>query len=112
MQHAIKEADWKLLRTVHPLALERCCDRVLREVERVVQDISMGTHARYKAPFDLVQKRDREIARLFNDPRRSTAMTMLAGLHAEGLLTDEEFSRLSPDTRSTVVTFLTARGHR
>jgi len=94
---------------LHPLALERHCDRVLREVERVVQDSSMGTHARYQVLFELFQRRDRKIAQLFNDPRRSTALTMLAGLHAEGLLTDEEFSRLSPDTRSAVETLLGAR---
>jgi hypothetical protein len=109
MQHAIQEADWKLLRTVHPLALERYCDRVLREVEQVVQDSSKGTHERYQGLFELVQTRDREIARLFNDPRRSTALMMLAGLHAEGLLTKEEFSRLSPDTRNAVATRLDAR---
>jgi hypothetical protein len=109
MQHAIKEADWKLLRIVHQLALERYCDRVLREVERVVQDGSMGAHERYQGLFELVQRRDREIARLFDDPRRSTALTMLAGLHAEGLLTDEELSRLSPDTRSAIASRLEAR---
>ncbi len=109
MQHAIQEADWKLLRTVHPLALERYCDRVLREVEQVVQDSSKGTHERYQGLFELVQTRDREIARLFSDPRRSTALMMLAGLHAEGLLTKEEFSRPSPDTRNAVATRLDAR---
>ncbi len=109
MQHAIKEADWKVLRTLHPLALERYCERVLHDVERVVQDSSKGTHACYQALFELIQKRDREITRLFNDPRHSSALTMLAGLHAEGLLTEEEFSRLSPDTRSAVETRLGAR---
>ncbi len=109
MQHAIKEADWKALRKVHPLALERYCDRVLREVELVVQDTSRGTHARYQDLFELIQKRDREIAGLFNEPRRSSALTMLAGLHAEGLLTEEEFSRLSQDTRSAVEAVLGAR---
>ncbi len=109
MQHAIKEADWKLLRAVHPLALERYCDRVFREVEQVVRDSSKGTHERYQTLFELVQQRDREIARLFNDPRRSTALEMLAGLHAEGLLTEEEFARLSPETRNAVATRLGAR---
>jgi hypothetical protein len=109
MQHSIQEADWKVLRTVHPLALERYCDRVLREVEQVVQDNSKGTHERYRDLFELIRNRDGEIARLFNDPRRSTALIMLVGLHAEGLLTDDEVSRLTPDTRAAIATRLEAR---
>ena len=35
MPRAIAEADWKVLRRVHPLALERYCERVLAEIERV-----------------------------------------------------------------------------
>ena len=35
MPRFIAEADWKVLRRVHPLALERYCERVLAEIERV-----------------------------------------------------------------------------
>jgi hypothetical protein len=30
----IEEPDWKVLRRVHPLALERFCERVLAEIDR------------------------------------------------------------------------------
>jgi hypothetical protein len=39
---------------------------------------------------------------MFNDPRRSNALTMLAGIHSKGLLTEDEFSSLSPETRSAI----------
>ena len=35
MARTIAEADWKVLRRVHPLALERYCERVLAELARV-----------------------------------------------------------------------------
>ena len=31
----IKEPDWKVLRHVHPLALERFCERAFAEIDRV-----------------------------------------------------------------------------
>jgi len=31
----IKEPDWKVLRRVHPLALERFCEHALAEIDRV-----------------------------------------------------------------------------
>jgi len=46
----IKEPDWKLLRRVHPLALERFCERVLAEVDRVSHD-GATSHARYLEIF-------------------------------------------------------------
>jgi hypothetical protein len=53
----INEADWKVLRRVHPLALERFCGR---------------------------------------------ALTMLAHMRSDAVLTEEEFSSLSQQTRNAV----------
>ncbi len=60
MPGTIVEADWKVLRRVHPLALERYCERVL------------------------------------------DALTMLARIRAAGLLTEDEFFSLSPETRNAI----------
>jgi hypothetical protein len=93
----IKESDWKVLRRVHPLALERFCGRVLAEIGRVSRDGAKGHHARYLQVFGIIQQRDREMARLFDNPRRSHALTMLAQIRSQGLLTEDEFSSLSPE---------------
>jgi hypothetical protein len=98
----IKETDWKVLRRVHPLAVERFCERVLAEVERVLRDSTRSCHERYLEIFKIIGERDREIARLFNETRRSRALTMLAQIRSEGLLTEEEFSCLSLETREAV----------
>jgi hypothetical protein len=104
----IAEADWKVLRRLHPLALERFCERVLAEVEQVMHNRTQRAHQRYLNIFKIVEQRDRDIARLFNDPRRSQALTMLAAIRSEGLLSDDEFSALSPETRSALEMLLGA----
>ena len=51
----IKEPDWKALRRVHPLALERFCERVLANIDRVSHDGATGHHARYLQIFRILQ---------------------------------------------------------
>jgi hypothetical protein len=104
----IAEADWKVLRRVHALALERYCERVLAEIERVMHNSGQSTHQRYLDIFQIVEQRDREMASIFNDPRRSNALTMLARIRSVGLLTEDEFSSLSPETRSAIKSLLGA----
>ena len=104
----IKEPDWKVLRRLHPLALERFCKHVLAEIDRVSRDGAKSHHARYLQIFRIIKESDREIARLFDNPRRSHALTMLAQIRAQGLLTDDEFSSLSPETRGAIQMLLRA----
>lgn len=102
MPRTIAEADWTVLRRVHPLALERYCERVLAEIERVTHNSAQNTHQRYLDIFKIIEQRDREMASTFDDPRRSNALTMLARMRSEGLLMADEFSSLSPETRSAI----------
>ena len=55
----IKEPDWKVLRRVHPLALERFCERVLAEIDRVSRDGAKSHHARYLEIFTIIKQSDR-----------------------------------------------------
>ena len=108
MTRTIAEADWKVLRRLHPLALERFCERALAEIEQVTQNRTQSAHQRYIDIFKIVEQRDRDIARLFNDPKRSHALTMLTGIRSEGLLSDDEFSALSLETRNAIEMLLGA----
>ena len=105
----IAETDWKVLRRVHPLALERYCERVLAEIEHVIHDSAQSTHQRYLDIFKIIEQRDREMASIFNDPKRSNALTMLARIRSDGLLAEDEFSSLSQETHSAIELLLGAR---
>jgi hypothetical protein len=100
---AIFEPDWKHLRSLHPLALERFCERVLAECTAVILDESLSTHARYLQLYDLIRERDRTLASAFDGLRRSTAIEQLADMHRLELLSDEEFDRFSAETREVVL---------
>ena len=109
MSREIKESDWKLLRQLAPVALERFCQRILGELDRIGADSTRSHHQRYLAIFAVLQRRDQEIAQAFSNMRRSTALPQLATIYAQGLLTEEEFVRFSPETRSVIEVLLAAR---
>jgi hypothetical protein len=102
MSQDIAEREWRILRELKPIALERLCQRVLSELVRIASDDTKGAHERYLAIFKVINQRDDEIASAFNDLRRSTAMQRLACMKYLELLTEEEMSRFSPETRDSI----------
>jgi hypothetical protein len=98
----IRESDWKTLRSLHDAALDRYCRKVLDELIRVSTDSALTSHQRYLAIFKLIEKRDDELAEAFNGFRRSVAIWQLKLWKRHGLLTDEEYSRFSEETRERV----------
>jgi len=97
----IKETDWRVLSRLHRLAVERFCERVLTEVESVINNTE-GAHQRYLDIFRIMKRRDREMAQLFNGLKRSQGLNMLARIRSAELLTEEEFSSLSSETRGVI----------
>ena len=98
----IKESDWKTLRRLQPLALERLCKRVLDEIESVRNDSGRTFHQRYLDIYRIVEQHDREMAAIFNDVRRSNAMVKLARMRSSGLLEDAEIGSFSEETRAVI----------
>jgi hypothetical protein len=96
------ESDWKIFRQLHPIFVERYCQQILDESEGLQRNSSLSAHERFLALHEHFHNRNREVARLFNDPRRSTAAIQLTAIKAEGLVTDEEFSRFTQATQERV----------
>ena len=84
MLREIKEADWKVLRRLHPVALERFCERVLAEIGSVNNDSARNFHQRYLDIFEIIERRDREMARIFDDLKRSRALSRARGCAGGG----------------------------
>lgn len=99
---AIPEADWRTLRALHAQALERYCARVLRDVAAVLENGRLTSHARYLNVYELVHERDKRLARILNDLRRSTALDQLALMCRDGLVSADEMARFSEPTRARV----------
>lgn len=110
MVYEIKEADWKLLRRLHRVALERFCRRAIEEICAATSDRSGDYHSCFLEVFALVNERNRGLAHTFDDLRRSNATLLLAGMMEERLLSEEEFSQFGPETRDAVEAILRLRG--
>ena len=105
MTRTICEADWKVFRALHPIAMERFSARVLAEIDRILADTGRSAHARYLAVAKLVDRRDRELSEMFDDLRRSTALIQLARLRFCDLVTNEEFVQFGEETRGVIAMF-------
>ncbi len=102
----IKESDWKILRKLHQFALERFCQKVLEEIDRIITDSTKSFHEKYLDIYDVTRRRDKEMAKIFDNLRRSVAFEHLAQMKGHGLLTEEELSQLSQETRNLVEVLL------
>ncbi len=98
----IQELDWKLLRQLQPLALERHCERSLREIVELAGNADASWHERYLDVLRSVGEMREEMAHAFDDLRRSNALIKLSLMRERGLLTDEEFAGFSDETRQSI----------
>ena len=98
----IKESDWKTFRKLRELALDRHCQRALKDVQQLLGNRDDSNLERYSKLGALLQDRDETIAIAFNDPRRSTAFIQLANIVAEDLLTKTELNQFSEDLRERI----------
>ena len=100
--NSVPERDWKRLRQLKPVVLDRFCERVLREAINIANAPGSTPHQRYLKLHRFIDEKDDAVARAFDDHRRSTALAKIAQIHALGLFTDEEFAGFSERTRKLV----------
>src|SRR6187200_3370140 len=98
MSREIPERDWKVFKELRVIALGRLCDKILAEAKAEIDRSSRSSHEKYLSLFKLIHDRDDDIARAFNDLRRSTALIQAGIIHGMGLFTAEELQRFSPET--------------
>ena len=105
MTRSIPESDWKKFSQLREVVLERFCDRILQELTEVAATESLSSHQRYLKIYELIHKRDQEIARTFNNPRRSQMLMQLGSMQGLGLLEKGELDVFTDDTRNVMELF-------
>ncbi len=105
MTRQIPEKDWEKFRIIHPIALERFSEQILEEIEDINSQESQSVHTKYGKIYKLIKDRDREMGKIFNDFRRSTALMQLHMMHSHGLLKPEEIEEFTEETQQ-VLNFL------
>ena len=95
------ERDWKHLRTVHGIALERFCSQVLDDAVAIARDGELSAHERYLQLFQTLHERNDAMATAFDDMRRSTGLQRLTAMVGLNVLTREELAGFAPDVQET-----------
>ncbi len=72
------ESDWKKLRALHPLALDRFSKIILDEIAAISADGTKTSHQRYVAVWQHLRQRDRDVADAFDDMSRSKGPLRIA----------------------------------
>lgn len=101
MRH-IKESDWKYLSKIKDKILNRHCDAILEVIDLIVQNRKGEEHKSYLQIYSLISEKDNEIAVTYNDLKRSNAIEKICHMRKNLAMTDEEFSKLSKETKEIV----------
>jgi hypothetical protein len=109
---SIPESDWKRLRSLKPIALERLSTSALAECADLLASPASSAHERFLALFQRVHEKNDDLAEAFDDHRRSTAVHRLAAMLSLGLLTDEEFAEFTEETQQQVRSLAQLRRER
>ena len=89
--------------------VERFCQRVIEEIYQATPNCTGDYHQRYLEVFNLIMERNEQMTQAFDDMRRSTAIVLLTNIRERDLLTDEEFSQFSEETREAIEVILGIR---
>lgn len=102
--HQIPERDWKVLRDIRPIALDRYCRRILNGVnlrmDRFAPDAD--AHGQFIELYQYIREENEQVAYLFDDWRRSTSAKTMMAWAQYGLISEKEFSKFSDETRSWI----------
>lgn len=102
----MKESDWRILRQLKPVALDRFCERALTQIGTASSNTARNHHEQFLYLFGLIRDQNKALADAFDDHRRSNALLKLATIKSYDLLTEEEFSRFSDETRAAIEVIL------
>ncbi len=100
--NAIPEPDWRLLSKLTSIALDRLCERILNDLKQIASDTRENHHQRYGRVFGLIEEQDKKVAYIFDGLSRSNALTRLAYMRGEQLITGEEMAMFSSATQSSI----------
>lgn len=98
----IRERDWKIIRSMKDEVLDRACERILAKVSKVIENEGDNAHARYLELWKTLTGEDEDIASMFNDLKRSNAITKLAKWKFHGLITDDDMKSFSEESQERV----------
>ena len=95
--HDITEADWKVFKRLHAIALDRFCARVLAKIASLSNQADKTNHERYGEIYGAIHDENKDMASAFDGLSRSRAYLQTVLVARWKLLTAEELSQFSPE---------------
>ena len=102
MAHSISESAWKDFRALREEALRLLCERALGEVRTAIEVPGRSEHERFRDVLRIVNRRNVDVARAFDNPRRSGVVAHLVAMRNLELLTPELVGRCGPALRDLI----------
>ncbi len=99
MDGALKERDWKYMRSIHDELLHRLCADINEQATAIASGNDGNPHERYLALCRHLQDADETVGDCFNDWRRSRLGIKVLALRRNQLLRDEHVRNLSPEAQ-------------
>jgi hypothetical protein len=93
----IRESDWKVLRGLADVAMERFFTETLREADEKLRDTTGDSRERFWRVHSMMMERRKEAAELFDELSRSKARIRLMMMRSRGLITDDEMKDFSAE---------------
>ncbi len=87
---------------MRPLALQRYCERVMVDIDKIIQNSERDAYERYTEIYKIVDDGDRKMAQMFDGFSRSKALFQLALYYGNNLLNDDEIAQLSEVARDRI----------
>ena len=106
MNNRFKESDWRIFKELRTLALQRYCERVMGNVDKIIHEKQEDAHERYIEMYKIVRDGDKKLAHMFDGFSRSRAMDQLVMYYGNDLLSDEEIAQLSGETHERILATL------
>ena len=82
--------------------LAQACARILDQAESIIRERQGKEHEAFLKLWHAVEEGNEDIARMFDDVRRSSAISKLMAWRRHGLLNDEELALFSTTTQVAI----------
>jgi hypothetical protein len=101
MSEHLPEHDWKRWQQLAPTLLNRFCDSVVAKASDFSKGDSPG-HEKYLDLFKYIGESNEDIAVVFDNRRRSSAILQMAAAVIRGIMSESELSSFSDATQERV----------
>lgn len=103
MSQGIPEKDWMKIRALKETAINIACERIFYKINTLIESRGSENHKYYLKLWKVMEAEDKEIALMFDDLKRSTAIFELSMWKRNGILSDDDFEELTEETKQRIV---------